>query len=960
TLNYQGPGTGLFAQPSRRHRYTFAPVTATGIRLLVPATALASGTCIDELEVNPPDTSGDVAFGAELVLTATLQPAVAYQESEEEWVELYNRSTNAVDLAGWRLDAGIDFRFTNGPILAPGGYLVVARDAAALRSKWPDVAASIIGNFSGRLRAHERFLLRDAVGNPVNETRVFEGGWSDGGGSTLELRDPFSDNSTRDAWADSDETAKGQWQTVSYRMDARQSYGPTRWREFRLGLLDDGQVLVDAVSVIRDPDGARQELIQNGNFETTAGNTHWRFLGTHSGEFVTDPDNAANHVLKITAGGRALMNHNHIESTFVNNTALVDNQVYEVSYRARWLAGSPQLSSRAYFSKLARVTALPMPTRLGTPAAPNSRAIPNAGPTFAGLRHSPVMPDAGQPVTISVLAADPQGVAQVTLFYRVNPAAVFASTPMAQQPDGRWSADLPAQTAGKIVQFYVQAQDALGAAALAPPRGPDSRALYQVTDAQRTSLPIHELRLIMLDADRDFMLNPTNVMSNARLGGTVIYDRTEVFYDAGPRLQGTAASRIRDGDNYISYDIGFPPDHLFRGMRDNVGIDRSGRAPTVRAQDEIYVQHMFRRAGLPCQYTDLCYFIAPRLIHTGTAILQLAAYDGSFVDEQYGQAGSVFNMDITYEPDTTTDGGVESIKLPVPLQAHIGTDFTNLGNDPGQYRSPFDIRVGNRRDDYAGLIRLCQTAALPQIQFDDRIGAALDVEESLRTTALYLLCGIQDNYLNAAPALPHNLRLFTPADGGPAQLLAWDMDFVFGAATSSPIFPYSGINLAKLVNNPNNRRSYLRHVYDLCQNVFNTDYMSRWLTHYGSLVGQNYSAAATYITGRRAYALSQLPAAVPFAITINNGNDFLTNSALATITGRGWLDIREIRLDGTDVPLSVSWSTPTDWQATVPLVLGTNYLSFVALGSSSNVIGTDSITVTTTASTGGVDSDGDG
>src|SRR5262249_4774467 len=163
-------------------------------------------------------------------------------------------------------------------------------------------------------------------------------------------------------------------------------------------------------------------------------------------------------------------------------------------------------------------------------------------------------------------------------------------------------------------------------------------------------------------------------------------------------------------------------------------------------------------------------------------------------------------------PDTSTDGGVESIKLPVPLQAHIGTDFTDLGNGPEQYRSPFDIRVGNRRDDYAGLIRLCQTAALPQPQFDERIGTALDVEESLRTTALYLLCGIQDNYLNAAPALPHNLRLLTPADGGPAQLLAWDMDFVFGAATGSPIFPYSGINLAKLVNNPNNRRSYLRHV----------------------------------------------------------------------------------------------------------------------------------------------------
>ena len=37
--------------PSVRHRYNFTPVAATGIRLLVPGTGMAMGTCIDELEV---------------------------------------------------------------------------------------------------------------------------------------------------------------------------------------------------------------------------------------------------------------------------------------------------------------------------------------------------------------------------------------------------------------------------------------------------------------------------------------------------------------------------------------------------------------------------------------------------------------------------------------------------------------------------------------------------------------------------------------------------------------------------------------------------------------------------------------------------------------------------------------------------------------------------------------------
>ena len=46
TLNYQSAGGTNFAFPSKRHRYFFTPVTATGIRLLMPSEA----NCIDELE----------------------------------------------------------------------------------------------------------------------------------------------------------------------------------------------------------------------------------------------------------------------------------------------------------------------------------------------------------------------------------------------------------------------------------------------------------------------------------------------------------------------------------------------------------------------------------------------------------------------------------------------------------------------------------------------------------------------------------------------------------------------------------------------------------------------------------------------------------------------------------------------------------------------------------------------
>jgi len=948
TLNYQSAGTGLFANPSRRHRFTFTPVGATGIRLLVPGTGIGAGTCIDELEVNPPDTSGDIAFGAELSLTTTLAPAVPYQNSDEEWIELFNRSTNDVDLTGWRIDAGIDFRFTNGPVVPPGGYVVLARDAVALRVKWPEIAGRILGDFSGRLEGGERFLLRDAAGNPVDETRVFEGGWSDGGGSSLELRDVEADHLSREAWADSNESAKAVWQTMTYRMVAGQNYGSTRWNEFRIGLLDDGVVLLDDVSVVRDPDGVREQVIQNGNFASTTGNTHWRFLGHHRGEFVPDPDSGGNPVLKLTAGGRAVMNHNHVESTLLNNAPLLNGQLYEVSYRGRWVAGSPQVSTRAYFAKLARTTLLPIPARLGTPGAPNSRRLDNAGPTFASLQHSPVVPAVNQPASVSVLVNDPDGVASAVLNYRVNPTPTFTSVPMVLQSNDVWSATVPGQTAGKIVHFYVTAVDVLGASSFAPAQGPDSRALYQVADAQGTALPAHELRLIMLDADRDFMLANTNVMSNARNGATLIYDRSEVFYDAGARLQGTVASRIRDGDPYISYDIDFPEGRLFRGVQNNIGIDRSGRGPTVRGQDEMYVFQMFHRAGIPIPYHDLCYFIAPRTVHTGTAILQLAGYGNGFIEEQYGEAGTVFNMDVTYEPETLiTPADPESTKLPIPHQAHIGTDFTDLG-DQEQYRSPFDIRSQNRRDDYAGLMRLGRVMALPQAEFDAQIASVLDVDEALRMAALEILCGIQDTYISPNAGLPHNLRLITFPDGDPAQLLAWDMDFVFGEGTGSSIFPTSGFNLGKLMNHPATRRRYLHHIHDLCQTAFNTEYMGPWLARLGSVVGQTFPNAASYIAARRTFALTQLPAQVPFAITSNGGNDFSSNTNFIALAGSGWIDVLGLEVNG--ILYAVNWTTVTNWTLTLPLGAGANFLTVQAVDRAGQRLTnrTDTITVTNT------------
>ena len=65
---------------------------------------------------------------------------------------------------------------------------------------------------------------------------------------------------------------------------------------------------------------------------------------------------------------------------------------------------------------------MPVPTNLGTPGAPNSRLVSNAGPAISEVTHSPSLPAANQAAVVTARVHDPQGVQSLTLNYRVDPA----------------------------------------------------------------------------------------------------------------------------------------------------------------------------------------------------------------------------------------------------------------------------------------------------------------------------------------------------------------------------------------------------------------------------------------------------------------------------------------------------------------------------------------------------------
>ncbi len=843
------------------------------------------------------------------------------KESPEAWIELFNRSATPVDLTAWELTGGISYRFSPGKVLAPGAYLVVAKDAAYLRALYPGL--DIVGDFDGRLSGKSDLIrLRDANENPADEVRYFDGGrwpeYANGAGSSLELRDPNADNSKAEAWAASDETRKTSWQSYSYRMVASVPAGsgqPTQWNDFIFGLLSGGECLIDDISVVESPTNAPVPFIANGDFEN--GLTGWRVLGNHGHSRVeVDPDNPGNHVLHLVATGPQEHMHNHIETTYINSRSVVTNREYQISFRARWLAGNNLLNTRLYFNRVARTTALPMPALNGTPGAPNSRYEANIGPTFSQLQHHPVVPQPDEAVTVSVVAQDPQGVGACELWWSVNGGA-WSNAPMARQTGDRFTGTIPSCPAGALVQFYVRAVDGSGAVATFPAAGPDSGALYAVADGQANFSLGHNLRILLTPANRALLHAFTNVMSNDNLPCTVIYDEKRAYYDMTVRLKGS--ERGRYNDTRVSFHLNFQPDDLFRGVHPVMLADRSGAGDsTANKQQEIVIRHILLHAGnIPGTYPDLCRVIAPISLHTGPAILS-PRHEDEFMGTAYpnGGDGTLWEMELIYYPTTTNQFGY---KNPNP-DGVIGTDLTDLGNDKEIYRYNFIIKNHRDLDDYSRFMAFAKALSLSSNQLDQATRQLMDVDEWMRVWAHVTLCGVNDSYTFGNN---HNLLMYLRPSDQKMVAFPVDMDFSFYRVYNAALV--GDQNISKLINLPSNLRVFYAHILDIINTTFNSAYISYWADHYDNFCpGQNFSGVPSYVQQRGDYAKSIINGAGGNAAFVVNSTNITTTNNLVTLSGTAPVQVRTIKVNGVEYP--VTWASVSGWTLMLPVSAPTNLL----------------------------------
>lgn len=898
-----------------------------------------------------------------------------YVENPEEWIELHNKSGGDVSLDGWELDDGIRFTFPPLTVIPAGGYLCVAQDATAFTAAHPGVP--VAGSFSGGLSNRgERIILRDAYGNAVDEVFYRDKEpwplYTDGLGSSLELKNPNADNSVPESWAASDESTRSSWQNYNFTATAATpvysptitATGTTAFHELRIGLLEEGEVLVDDVSVRDNTTAPATELMQNGAF-TTALTPVWRVLGNHDqSAIVTD---AGNPVLALRASGPLLYMHNLLETSLKNAGALVpvvNGRQYSISLRAKWLRGCPWLHTEFYYNKVAKTFLLALPAESGTPGAQNSTFVANPGPTFTGVIHAPAVPAVGQAVTVTARVSDPQNVGAVTLRYAVNGGA-FASAAMTAGADGLYTGTIPGQAAAAITQFYLEATDGAAAAATWPAAGAASRALIKVNESAAVAAK-QNLRIITTAADANELASQVNMMSNRRRGCTIIHNEREIFYDGKIRLRGSMYSRSNSG--LAGESVTFPADKLFRGTQRTVSVRRSG-------MNEIVVKHAINAAGdLPDNYNDIVQLISFRSDIVGAARMEMERFSNSWLDEFYpeGSDGTQFKLEGIRVPTQTFANGTFPAGNPEGFKNLttsgmgwvVELDLADLGADGEQYRHGFRWLNNFSRNDNARFVQLCRAMSLPvgnaaqQLTFEQTIEPLMDVDEWMRTFAMMSLFGIGDVYSQPPGTVtgisnPHNLNFYMPpTPDGKVAAIPWDWNFVFSQASTAAL---SGDkNIQKVINRPRFKRLFLGNLKDLIATSFNAAYMTPWLSHYGSLTGESYTGYATNITNRIASVNSQINAQIPpvtFTITTNGGADFTTAGATAVLQGDGWVDVHEIRLNGSPDSLAVTWTDENSWTLTVPLGTGLNAITLTALNRQGGTVGTDSIGITNTSTT---------
>jgi len=690
------------------------------------------------------ETDGKGALVINEIMYHPYHPVPGAEEIREEYIELFNRGTEAVNLSGWRLSNGVDFVFPNVTIGA-GEYLVVAADPNWLIVNYGGVA-NVVGGWDGKLsNSGERVELVDSSGGRIDSVR----------------------------YAD-----QGDWGT----------------RE--LGPVDHGH-------------------------------RGWIWIAQHDGR------------------GKSLE---------LMNPALPNE------YGQNWTASNRDGA---------------------TPGVINSMAYNDIAPLIVDVTHLPVVPRANDSVVVSARIIDEQAKGlTVTLHYRVD-TSTYEDEDIypehdpdscryvamlddgthgdGQADDGIYGATIPSKRDGTIVEFYIEATDAVTNLRTWPaPSIVDGRwqqvtnALFQVNDSfdgdvqwMPGSQPVYYLIMTEMDkgrlldiGDREGGEHNSDAQVNATLISVDGVD-IKVRHNLGVRNRGHGTRN----DPPNNYRLNFPHDRPWKGVT-AVNLN------TKYTYYQLAGSALFRMSGLPQPEATA---VQVRLNGENLAV------SGR---EMYGSYAHIEVVDSDYAGNHFPDGGAGNA---YKCMRDLGpADLRYRGTDPDSYRNSYFKRTNTAEDDWSDLIELCYVLSdnTPDDIYVEEVSRVINVDQWLRFIAINAL--LDNNETSLANGYGDDYYLYRGVEDPRFVLIQHDLDTIFGrnGSVTSGIFRSTALpTIDRFLRHPHFVRRYYFHLRNLIETTFSDEQLRPLLNQFlGDFVPTDViDDMMDFVAARNQYVLSLIP-----------------------------------------------------------------------------------------------------
>ncbi len=917
---------------------------------------------ISLLKTSTPNVTNSAVYHPNLIINEIMYAPIS-GDSDDEYIELYNRGTNSINLGGWELQGGVNFYFRSNVVIQPGQYLVVAKNMTNLFEKYnrPDKLScgNMVGDYIGSLNNNgERIALSmpftvittddqtglqqiNSVTVPVDEIIYGAGGdwgkWSRSGGSSLELVNPNSDGKFAVNWKSSDESKKAQWEWDVTSLELQVGKGNAD--RLQIFLSDKGECLIDDVEVLLKPNEV--EMLANSYFEN--GLSDWQLKGNHSYSILSQDGYQGTKCLHLKSDGAGDMLQNNITTYFVS--PLTPNSMISIKARIRWLSGSTNLIIRLGGNYAEFRVGIHTGMIHGTPNEQNTAFMGNSTPGIKEISHTPALPNSSETVLVTAKVFDYDGLSNVSLCYRIDPSTNFSTVAMKDDgtggdkyvKDGIYSALIPGQPQGTIVAFKIVATDASSnkVSSTYPLIENSYECLVRFGDVDPTNSVFGSYRILMTSDNMNIFTN-SHPLSRLKVPITFIYNNRIIY--------GAFISYLSEIDfqtnnlpiiNKYCYSISFPEDDKFLGSS---SIEKL-RTPSVDSTNDttvirnIIANIFARTVGQP--------YLNVRLVHFYiNGIKQgVLAEDNQDITTDY--CISLFNTD-----------NIELL-FASPWLEYEGNNLTNYGwadfnirfnkydlQDIREYEpnwillSPLVFPDGY--NNFLNLILLLNERTY--YNYESILGNYIYIDQWARAFAFQNFLGNQNFFTKNRSYNSHLIMV----DGQKWSLLSCDHKHSFNTnnydiSKGYELFSYNtnDAGLSNLFSSDYFVRLYKQEMFNLAYNVYQFNQFNTIISSLDSVFkSENIKISSPYLlsewlSARRSYFSQQLSSLSNISFKVNIPSYLITNTYCINIFGCAPLDMDKIVIN-SNVYL-VKWLTLTNWSLLLPLNQGTNIIYIDAI-----------------------------